>query len=256
MATIHWPSRLKASGIHLVLSLVVASLAAALVFGLWFPGYFAILAGGKGLFVLIASVDIVIGPLITLLIFERTKPRSELVKDLLVISALQLAALSYGVHTMYIARPAVMALEEDRFRVVPAKDVLVSELPEAIGEFRSLSLTGPRIVGTAPAARKGKEQSEEIGMAFKGYDLGARPKYWRDWEHIGRQQALRNAKPFQELVKRYPAQRAELDEALARTGLSSDQVRFLPIIPLHATAVALINGSTGDIVGYAPFEGF
>ncbi len=45
-----------------------------------------------------------------------------------------------------ISRPVVLALEEDRFRVVAASGVYEKELPAALPEFRSLSLTGPRLV--------------------------------------------------------------------------------------------------------------
>jgi hypothetical protein len=254
MSSLHWPSRLKAAGIHLLISGAVAAIAAALVFGLWFPGYFATLAGGQGLFVLITGVDVALGPLITLCIFERTKPRAELARDLAIVGLLQFAALGYGLHTMYIARPVVMAMEDYRLRVVSANDVLTSELTLAQPRFQSLSLTGPRFVGVAPS--NPKEQMAEMNMAGRGYDLGARPTYWRDWESTGRPQAIAKAKPIHELGKRFPERRDELDAALAKTGVPTDQLRYLPIVSLHATAVALVDGRSGDIVGYAPFDGF
>jgi hypothetical protein len=254
MRALHWTSRLEAAGVHLAVSAAVAAAAAALVFGFWFPGYFSTLAGGQGIFVLITSVDIAMGPLITLCIFERTKARQELVRDLSIVAFLQFAALCYGLHTMYVARPVVMALEVNRFRVVSANDVLISELPLAQPGFQSLSLTGPRFVGVAPS--NPKEQMAEMNMAGKGYDLGARPKYWRDWENTGRPQAIGESRPIEQLAKRYPARQGELNAALAKTGVPLDQLRFLPIVSLHATAVALVDIRSGNIVGYAPFDGF
>ena len=59
------------------------------------------------------------------------------------IGALQIAALVYGLHTVYIARPVAMVFEVERFRLVTANDVPVEELPKAPPEFRELSLTGP-----------------------------------------------------------------------------------------------------------------
>ena len=57
--------RLIGSGIHLLVSLAVAGLAAAVVFLLWFPGELAsILRGGK-LFVLVVACDVVLGPLLS-----------------------------------------------------------------------------------------------------------------------------------------------------------------------------------------------
>lgn len=232
----------------------IAAAAAALVFGLWFPGYFSTLAGGQELFVLITGVDVALGPLITLCIFERTKPRRELVRDLCIVALIQSGALCYGLHTMYIARPVVMAMEVYRLRVVSANDALVSELPQAQAGFQSLSLTGPRFVGVAPS--NPKEQMAEMNLAARGYDLGARPKYWRDWERTGRPQAIAASRPIEQLANRYPGRLAELNAALAKTGVAPAQLRFLPIISLHAAAVALVDIRRGDVVGYAPFDGF
>jgi hypothetical protein len=254
MASIHWPSRLRAAGTHLVLSGLVAAIAAALVFLVWFPGYFSKLAGGAGLFLLITSVDVALGPLITLAVFDRTKPRRELVRDLAIVAALQLGALAYGLHTMFIVRPVAMALEGDRFRVVAAMDVLLDELPQAPDGLRSLPLTGPRLVGTAPILAADK--FDAIKLAMGGYDIGTRPKYWRPWAETGRQQALKSAKPLSELSKRFPERRAQLDDAVARTGVPPEQLRFLPVISLHAQAIALIDVRSGDIAGYAGFDAF
>ena len=84
--------------------------------------------------VLVVSCDLVLGPLITFTIFDKRKPWPELRRDLAIVVALQLAALGYGLHTVIIARPVVLALEEDRFRVVAAPGVLETELPRAPGQ--------------------------------------------------------------------------------------------------------------------------
>ena len=110
--------RALAAGVHLSISLAIALLAAILVFGLWYPGDFRLLAGGRGLFVLVMSVDVVIGPLLTFAVFNRTKGVRHLRRDLAVIATLQAAALAYGLHTVYVVRPVAMVFEVDRFRLV------------------------------------------------------------------------------------------------------------------------------------------
>ena len=70
---LHWKNRLYAGAIHLAISLSVAALAAYLVFGIWYPSPYPELSGGRELFLLVIAVDVVIGPLITLVIFNRTK---------------------------------------------------------------------------------------------------------------------------------------------------------------------------------------
>ena len=97
--------RLRASAIHLAISLSVATLAALLVFGWWYPYPYRELSGGRELFALVVAVDVVLGPLITLVIFNVAKTRRHLMMDFTVIGLLQVAALAYGLWTVFVARP-------------------------------------------------------------------------------------------------------------------------------------------------------
>lgn len=252
MAFLDLYSRTRAALIHFSGSATVAATAAALVFLLWYPYPYSLLAGGRGLFVLITTVDVVMGPLLTFAVFNRRKPASELRRDLAIIVLLQLAALSYGMHTMFIARPVVFALEGDRFRVVAEADVLMNEMPLAPPALRELSLTGPVMVRTVdPSA---EDKFEAIGKALAGNDLGTRPKYWRPWDDVARQEVRSGAKQLAELRAQYPAHIAEIDAAVAKTKLPSERVKFLPIISRHLDAVMLVDTQSGELVGFVPLD--
>ena len=58
------------------------------------------------------------------------------------------------------------------------------------------------------------------------------------------------------MLRRYPSRRGELEEAVARTGLAAERVRFLPLLARQTDWVVLIDANDGRIVGYAPFDGF
>jgi hypothetical protein len=66
-----WKDRLQASAAHFALSLLVAALAAALVFGVWYPYPYREISGGRELFFIIVAVDVVMGPLLTFAVFNR-----------------------------------------------------------------------------------------------------------------------------------------------------------------------------------------
>ena len=121
--TFFWQDRLKASSIHLGISLAIALLAALLVFGLWYPYPYREISGGRELFLILVAVDVILGPLMTLTIFNRSKPWPELRRDLAIVVLLQLAALSYGLWSVFVARPVHLVFEYDRFRVVHAVEV-------------------------------------------------------------------------------------------------------------------------------------
>ena len=250
-----WRSRFKAAVIHLGSSLAVGVVVAAVVFALWYPGAYRSLSGGTELFMLVVGVDLALGPLITLVIFDRRKPFKELRRDIAVVIAMQLAALGYGLNMVSISRPVVLALEENRFRVVPASGVYVEELSSAAEGFRSLSLTGPRLLRSALPTDP-IEKTKALSLGFRGYDIGTRPLLWLPWDAAARAEALAHAKPLAILAARHPTRKADFDAAVAKTGLDAGGLVYIPMITFREDWVALLDAAKGDVVGYAPLDGF
>ena len=110
--------RWRAAGIHLLLSLLIFAVLVGLIYGLLFPGGLFSSAGGWEGIRIIAGVDLVLGPLLTLIVFNRNKPRREIVRDLSVVGAIQFAALAAGMFIVYQQRPVVVSWANDRFHVV------------------------------------------------------------------------------------------------------------------------------------------
>src|SRR5688572_23160036 len=96
-------NRYKASLTHFGISLAVAGLVYLAVRYLWYPGPLFEIAGGLELLLIIISVDVTLGPLITLIIFKPGKWGLKF--DLTVIGILQVAALIYGLHAIAESRP-------------------------------------------------------------------------------------------------------------------------------------------------------
>jgi hypothetical protein len=250
----NWHFRLKASLIHLAASAALAIIVASIIFALWYPSDYRSISGGTDLFVLITSVDVIIGPLVTLVIFDKRKPIRLIRLDMVIVVILQLAALGYGLNTLSISRPVALALEVDRFRVVAAMDVYTQELPMAAPEFRHLSLTGPRLV-RSPLPSEVKPKSDALELALKGFDIGTRPSLWTQWDAAARSEALSNAKPIAVLISRLPNRQTDIEHAIAATGLPAEKLVFIPMIAFHGEWVALLD-TNGDVVGFAPVNGF
>ncbi|MEO6565845.1 MAG: pilus assembly protein, partial [Casimicrobiaceae bacterium] len=68
-------TRWQASGLHLVLSVLIAATLVVLVLALWYPAPYFAAMGGATLLRLLIGVDVILGPLITLIIFDTRKPR-------------------------------------------------------------------------------------------------------------------------------------------------------------------------------------
>jgi hypothetical protein len=232
-------AKLRAAAIHLALSLLVAALIALVVFKIWFPPPYSTFSGGQELFLLVISVDIVIGPLLTAVAFSPLKTRRHLAYDLGMIAALQCAAMAYGLHTVYIARPVVLVYEVDRFRVIAASDVSVDELPDASPEFRSLPILGPQLIGTRKPISN-DEKIKAIDMALQGIDVGQRPSFWCQYGLVA-SDAVLHSQPAESLIKQSPNLRSSIENQLASIGAKLPDSRYLPVQTKHGEWVVVIK---------------
>lgn len=247
-------TRLKAAGIHLGISAVIATVAAALVFGLWYPWPYRLVSGGQELFLLIMSVDLVLGPALTLVVFNRSKTKSHLLRDLAVVAALQLFGLVYGLYSVFLARPVAVVWEVDRFRVVSDVEVRHEELPQALPELRTLSLTGPQVLG-ARSSRTGEERLKAIDLALQGIDIGVRPSYWQPYGHSVKA-VLEKARPLVYLYRQYPSHVQDIKVEVRKTGRTAEDLKFVPLMARKTDWSVLLDAKTGVIVGFVPYEGF
>ena len=102
---IAWREKIRAMLLHFLVTLVMAAIAAAVIFLVWFPDPFQAMLGGVKFFLLISLCDLVLGPLISLVIYNSRKSRRELVTDYTVVGLVQIAALVYGVFILSGTRP-------------------------------------------------------------------------------------------------------------------------------------------------------
>jgi hypothetical protein len=137
-------TKLKATGVHLCLSLGVFVYLAYQIYYNWYPQpYFEVDGGWQGIR-LVAAVDLVLGPLITFLIFDLSKRRREIIFDLLIIATIQFGALGYGVYATYTQRPVAIVLI-DEF-VISAISEHYGEQLESMDELRRYSDEKPPII--------------------------------------------------------------------------------------------------------------
>lgn len=245
--------KLRAALIHLSLTIVVAISAAMLVFFMWYPSPLHLIAGGLELFGILACVDLLLGPMLTLIVFDPSKTRQSLFFDLSVIASVQCAALIYGVCIVYEARPVVLAFEGERFRLVPAIGVVHSELSLAQNGLGNLSLTGPRLVN-AVIPNDSSERADAAMMALSGFDIGTRPKFWRAWDESARAAVQATMRKFNPSQMQKCLGSPGFREGVARTHHQLEQLAFLPLLGGKDDWVVLVKQQTGEPIGYAPFN--
>lgn len=185
-------TRWKASGIHFSLSLLIGLIAFCLLYFVYFPQPYFQAAGAGQLVLILLGVDVILGPLLTLVVFKSGKKTLKF--DLATIAVLQFAALSYGLHVMWVARPVFIVAAIDRVELVYANALDDSDLAKAVGRFAKRSLSGPVFVGvTLPTDTK--EVLELRDSALAGKDIQLFPRYYRSWDISVTQDLLKRAIP-------------------------------------------------------------
>ena len=236
-------------GVHFGVSALVALAVAALVFGIWFPHPYRQLAGGTDLFFLVMGVDLVCGPLLTLVLYNPAKPKRELFIDLGLVVIVQLAALAYGMWSVHAARPLYLVHELDRFKVIARVDVDGLELRNLPESIQPKLFKGPQPVGLRePNADERKKVMFE--SVEGGRDYGERPSFYASYDGI---KAYAKARPVSDFVKKHPERQVDLNKLPGNTAQAA-QWRYLPIIA-RQDWVAVLNAK-GEIVGYLQGDGF
>jgi len=250
----NWKGRLRASAIHLAISLCIAALAAVLVFGLWYPYPYRDISGGRELFLLVVAVDVVMGPLITLIIFNRTKRRRDLLLDFTLVGLLQMAALAYGLWTVFVARPVHLVFEYSRMTVVHAMEVDPALLAQAPPGLQKLPLTGPTAIALRPF-KDAAEQFDATMAALGGVPLAARSDLWQAYA-TATADILKEAPPATQLSARFASQTAQIDQAIAATGKPVTGLRYLPLLSRSTAWTVLIDAVTAEPLGFLPLDSF
>jgi len=159
-------TKLKATAIHLSMSIAVFVYLAYQIYYNWYPEpYFSIDGGWQGIR-LVGAVDLVLGPLITFLIFDPRKPRRDILFDLITIATIQIGALAYGIHATYTQRPVAVVFF-DEF-VISATMEHYSGTLESADDLKQFSEEKPPIIySDFPTDREGIDEVQRIKIEEK-----------------------------------------------------------------------------------------
>jgi len=191
-----WIAKITAAAKHFAITSLVIGLAAWLVFYIWYPGFYLQVMPGLQLFIIIACVDLVLGPCMSLVIFNPNKPSKELFRDYSAIAFIQLIALSYGIFSVSQVRPVYVALNTDSLQVVSASEIQSAHMSVS-GEFSRLPWSGPKLVCFRSPANE-VETKEALGLASSGIAQYHVPKYFKTCD---KNQLILAAKSITEIKK-------------------------------------------------------
>jgi hypothetical protein len=239
---------------HLLVSLVVAVISCAIVFGVWYPDPWRQMLGVSRILILVVIADIVCGPLLTMVLASPHKSRREKWLDLSLVAIIQLAVLVYGLYSAFSARPVALVFEVDRFFIVTANEVQLEELPEALPPFRKLPWMGPVTMGLRESTSS-DEYLNSLDKTLNGVSQAMRPDWWLPYADV-KQAVLSRALPLAELMEKRPDQRKILQLVASKSGLPVESVRFLPLTSSKRLDWVVLLSTSGDLLDYAQVDGF
>jgi hypothetical protein len=241
--------RFKAFGLHVTASTCLFLLALGTLYFGWYrwPGWY--LTGAMTIVLMMAGIDVVLGPLLTFIIANPDKPRRLLARDIAIIAAVQLAAMGYGLTTLWHGRPLYYTFSTRFLEMVQASDLSPEQI--ALGrklnpDFAPYWYSLPRWV-YAPFPNDPKVVEQIVGGAIGGGDdVIQMPRYFRPWKEgiaaLGKE--LRAVATMTELSV-HDKQVAGV--RMRELGVTPDEPVALPMMGRGKPLVGVVDPATGQV---------
>lgn len=233
-------SRISAVLIHLCASAGLALATFCLVYFVWYPSPLAQATGILNIFVILLIVDVVLGPVLTGVVFKAGK--KSLRFDLTVIVLVQLAALSYGLWTIAAGRPAWLVFNADRVDLVQTHELDDRHLAQTAILYRHAPWTGPRWVASVNPVDVQERNALVMESSMGGPDLPQRIDLYRPIE-----QEVENIRakshPMAELLRYNPA--AAVQKAQSEWPQAD---AWLPLMANARSMAVLVRKQDGKII--------
>ena len=243
---------LRASGkalaftIHLGLSLCAVGTLAALMLMWWYPPPFFMFDGGWQVLRLIVLVDVVVGPLLTLIVFDRGK--KELRRDLAIIALLQALAFAYGAWVMVAYRPAFIVYAEKTFYSIHWRDIRRATPDMAVPEAIAAGARAPvPVVAQLPVDRQERKRLFDI-MASGGPSITHHGALYRKLDTVNFDRIARDSANIDDMARGNPEIAAEL--ARVRAAHPQRKLVFIPLDCRYALIMLVFDRDSMAIVDW------
>ncbi len=245
-------SKIKAASIHFLLSLVVITFIICLMIYFWFPSSIIEVSNFKEIVLLIISIDLVLGPILTFVVYKENKKGLKL--DLTVIAGLQLSALVFGVYNLYQVHPLYITFNVDRFTLVSAMDSNPNEVQ--IESLRKSKFSSPVLV----VSELPEDISEKNNLVLNALENGGssfelNSKYYKPYSEDYIDKIIsKSLDP--EIVFKETESRKKLDKFINKYGKNANDYAYLPLEGTAKDAIWVLDLNTGkpiDTISVLPW---
>lgn len=191
---------------HLLLSLCVIGAILTFVLMVWYPVPLSHAVGVTQIMLILASIDVVVGPVLGFLVYKEHK--KSLKFDLSVIVLVQICALCFGVYSVAQGRPVWVVYNVDRFQVVRNNELIIQNPDEVKAEYRVAGWGKPKFVGAEFAKDVDERQTDMFTEVATGMSIAQMPKRYVSIDAVATQIQKRTL-PITLLGKYNPADQVQ-----------------------------------------------
>ena len=237
-------TRFKAAAIHIGISFLIVAMAITYMLLIWYPqGYLSIMGGIK-LIIILACVDVIVGPLLTFIVFNPQKKTLDF--DLACIAVVQVAALLYGSNVIFKSRPVFTAFNIDKFQISASVDIAPEELTKAKNpKWKSYSITGPELVAIGIPDKN--DRKETMFAMVESVNAHRYPRLYEEYnKHLN--EVIKAAKPLEKLYENKLENKKTVSVFINSINRPESDFLYLPIASELAEMSAIVDAKTGDFI--------
>ncbi len=243
-------SKLTAFGGHLLASAAAAAVLVWLFMKKWFPMPYFVADGGWQGVRLIAAVDVVLGPVLSLVVYNPRKSRRALLLDYAVIGCFQLAAMGFGLWTVYTQRTALVVFGDGAFYTVTADQMAF--VGQAAAEVAQKSPGRP-----AYAYIRLPDDPEEVQAIRRqalatGVPVHLRADLMEPLDRNGLERIAAHSVDLATQIQGLEPYRRALRRFLERRGLAPDEVLFFPLFCRYRSLTIAFRPGDPAPAGWLP----
>ena len=238
--------RLKAFSLHLLSSTTVLTLILGSLYLGWYrwPGWY--LTDVTTVVLVMVCVDVVLGPTLTLIIANKNKPGRVLARDIGIIVAVQLCALTYGSVSLWNGRPLYYAFSENILQLVQAYDIDASEAK--LGREQNPTLAPhwysvPRWIWAPLPQDAGEAKKIVTSTITGGDDVISMPRYFKPWE-AGVSSLRSQLKKVDDVAYFAKSEKKKLKDKMKAAGMADDQMNTMPLTGRGHPLLAVIDSAS------------
>ena len=243
-------SRVRAFTTHFFCSSILVGSLILINYLIWYPPPIADLQGANNIFFLIVVVDLLIGPLIILIIYDKEK--KSLKFDIAAVIIFQIVALAFGAHATFVARPVYAVFYGDRFEIAAASEISPDTTEHALNPYQKVPLGKITWVGAILPSGDVTAKNDMLFSALMGGGLRVTPKYYVNYSQI-RDTVRERAKHVDQKLLDDPRS-SGLKEYVSSLKYSTNEIGLVPIKGSVKYGTVVINLATGNIISYSAID--